>query len=402
MSNIARAAAKEEKRLWSIYAFIICGAVFVVSLLAVMLTAWTQAERENDHAFVVLSASNRVLHGLENAALSQRNYIVTKDPAYLHSYQDGVNFADKGYGDLLAAIGDDEGSAEMLQGLATSQRRVIEELQTTIALIEDGRANNMLLVFRAAEENLCMFDFKTDMGDLLTFWRVRRAAADADTHWLQHANVVIIAAASALTIVALVWTGWRQGRALHEIADAGNTLDAESTEDPLTGLANRRYLLRALDGQSKVGAADAGAMLYMDIDGFKAVNDALGHAAGDEVLKEIAKILQRCVRSSDVVARVGGDEFVIFLPTQADEGYLSSIADRLIAEVRLLGTRAHSGQFSIGLSVGISRCPDVVSSASNLLSSADAAMYFAKRNGKNRYQMAVRPAYLDSIVAGAH
>ncbi len=143
-------------------------------------------------------------------------------------------------------------------------------------------------------------------------------------------------------------------------------------------------------------------MLYMDIDGFKAVNDALGHAAGDELLKDIAAILQRSVRSSDVVARVGGDEFVIFLSAQTDESYLRLIADRLIGEVGLLGRRAHGGQFAIGLSVGISRWPDVVSSANNLLLSADAAMYFAKRNGRNRYQVAERPTYLDAVLLGSH
>ncbi len=263
MSYIARAAAKEEKRLWCMYAFIICAALFVVSLLAVMLSAWTDAEQENDHAFAVLGASNRVLHGLESAALSQRNYIITKDPAYLHSYRKGTEDADKGYATLLSTIGMDEGSAEVLNRLATSKRRVTEELETTIALLDDGSANDMLLVFRAAEENLCISDFKKDMGDLLTFWRERRSAADADSHWLQHANMVIMAGASALTIVTLVWTGWRQGRALRAIADAGNTLDAEATEDPLTGLANRRFLLRTLDEQSRAAVGDGGAMLTL-------------------------------------------------------------------------------------------------------------------------------------------
>jgi diguanylate cyclase (GGDEF)-like protein len=104
-------------------------------------------------------------------------------------------------------------------------------------------------------------------------------------------------------------------------------------------------------------------------------------------------------RSSDLTVRVGGDEFVIFFPVRASEDFLMTIATRLIEEVGALGAKIFGERISLGLSIGISRWPEGVTSAANLLRLADAAMYVAKRTGKNRYHLGKRPEYLAEMHA---
>jgi diguanylate cyclase (GGDEF)-like protein len=163
------------------------------------------------------------------------------------------------------------------------------------------------------------------------------------------------------------------------VARAGSTLQ-EALTDSLTGLANRRLLLERL--QHEVVRADRGGepvtVLFMDIDGFKLVNDSLGHAAGDQLLVAIADRLRRCVRDGDVCARVGGDEFAVLLTRASDP---EEVARRIIDG---LSMRFQIGpdELFVSVSVGIARGRD---QSETLLSQADVAMYHAKRAATTRY-----------------
>lgn len=157
--------------------------------------------------------------------------------------------------------------------------------------------------------------------------------------------------------------------------------------DTLTGLPNRRLLDDRL--QQAVFAAqrrDARlAVLVIDLDHFKAVNDTLGHKAGDAVLREIANRLMGCVRKADTLARQGGDEFVIVIPDLGLETDCSVVAEKilrtLVPEIRVDG-RA----FKIGASIGISLFPGDAGDGETLLRNADVAMYRAKELGRNNYR----------------
>jgi diguanylate cyclase (GGDEF)-like protein/PAS domain S-box-containing protein len=162
----------------------------------------------------------------------------------------------------------------------------------------------------------------------------------------------------------------------------------QATHDVLTGLPNRALLaerieLAILDGK-RTGACFA--VVFVDLDHFKAVNDTMGHAAGDVLIKKVAKRLLRCLRDADTVARIGGDEFVLLLPdVQNDCEALSSLIERVLDAVRepcTLGGR----EFTIGCSVGISLHPANGMDAETLLRHADIAMYQAKEGGRNNYQ----------------
>lgn len=159
--------------------------------------------------------------------------------------------------------------------------------------------------------------------------------------------------------------------------------------DALTELPNRTMLHDRLT-QAIVGAARSEqcmAVLFVDLDGFKAINDSAGHDVGDRVLREVGHRLRNSVRSSDTAARYGGDEFVIVLSGVANAEAVALTAQKLI-ETLAAPIECEGEFYKIGASIGISVLPDHGSHAAALLERADAAMYRAKRRGKSCYEFA--------------
>jgi len=159
----------------------------------------------------------------------------------------------------------------------------------------------------------------------------------------------------------------------------------QATHDPLTGLSNRR----AFESRLKRAVASAGhqgcrhALLYVDLDRFKAVNDGGGHVAGDELVRQLAAQLRRCLRERDMVARLGGDEFAVLL-----EDCTAEQAEQVAEKLRRVASDFTFGwqglTFRIGLSIGLLVFADDRRSPSELLRRADALCYRAKSGGRNR------------------
>lgn len=154
--------------------------------------------------------------------------------------------------------------------------------------------------------------------------------------------------------------------------------------DALTGLPNR-LLLADRVGQAAANAVRTGhlaAVAYLDLDGFKAINDTHGHEAGDQLLKEVAKRMEACVRAGDTVARMGGDEFVFVLCGLTDKDQCNIILQRVLHEickpVSVLGGR----EVAVSGSIGVALCPTNFKEPRDLMNAADGAMYAAKRAGK--------------------
>ena len=185
-------------------------------------------------------------------------------------------------------------------------------------------------------------------------------------------------------------------------------LSHQANHDALTGLPNRALLMRQLtaaveDAQERGGSV---AAILIDIDGFKNVNDTLGHPAGDELLQRAAERLRGCVLEGDTVARLGGDEFAIALPRGTDE-HAIAVSRRVVTALRRPFSAAGQ-ELRIGVSIGIAQLADQ-RTAEELLSDADIAMYVAKKNGKGHYQIfeqamrdrALQRTRLEQELAGA-
>jgi diguanylate cyclase (GGDEF)-like protein len=173
--------------------------------------------------------------------------------------------------------------------------------------------------------------------------------------------------------------------------------------DPVTELPNRRMLMDRLNHDLAQGGrlGHSTAVLFLDLDKFKAVNDAFGHEAGDTLLREVGARLRRCVRSSDTVSRLGGDEFVIVLPQIADPEEAISAAEKLITVLSQPVTVAGQ-RVDVTTSIGIAIAPPGVGQdASALLARADAAMYAAKKAGRNCFRFGGEPGRQVPPLTGA-
>jgi diguanylate cyclase (GGDEF)-like protein len=187
----------------------------------------------------------------------------------------------------------------------------------------------------------------------------------------------------------------RLEQAVFELRDLQEQLHHQAYHDPLTGLANRalfgQEVRSALTGEGEV------AVLFVDLDDFKTVNDTLGHAVGDELLRAAGSRLQRCVRTDDVVARLGGDEFAMLLaqPEGVEEAALD-VAKRIMTSFEL-PVSAGEKLLSVHLSIGIATSAHSGSRTEDLLRDADVAMYEAKEAGKRRYAV-FNPTMREALV----
>jgi diguanylate cyclase (GGDEF)-like protein len=159
--------------------------------------------------------------------------------------------------------------------------------------------------------------------------------------------------------------------------------------DALTSLPNRMAFQQSLTQGVALAVRQEGslALLFIDLDGFKKVNDSYGHDVGDQLLVQVATRLRCCVRASDMVGRLGGDEFVLLLTDNPSAEQAQQIADKVIGAISKPYDMANA-QTVLGASIGIALYPTHAKSADQLLIMADTAMYVAKRAGGSRHQLA--------------
>jgi diguanylate cyclase (GGDEF)-like protein len=179
---------------------------------------------------------------------------------------------------------------------------------------------------------------------------------------------------------------------LAELAVLNRTLEQAALTDPLTGLPNRRYALDRLSQEwaSSQRSRTPLTCMVVDLDHFKQVNDTYGHDAGDQVLREVAVVLRKTLRATDVVCRIGGEEFVVIC-RDTDTVTSWNCAERLRQNVAEHVTRVGSAEIHMTISIGIAHGGSSVNDVEMLLKQADLATYESKKAGRNRTTMA-RPA----------
>lgn len=165
---------------------------------------------------------------------------------------------------------------------------------------------------------------------------------------------------------------------------SNNILEMQRDTDKLTGLWNRGFCERKITSHLSLANAQ-GALLVIDIDNFKLVNDSRGHDCGDQVLKEVGAVLQETFRSSDIIGRIGGDEFLIFLPDCSSDDVPRDRIVQFLEAINAINTAADRELPLIGASIGIALAPEDGCTFRELFKHADEALYLSKQNGKNQY-----------------
>jgi diguanylate cyclase len=210
----------------------------------------------------------------------------------------------------------------------------------------------------------------------------REEATTIAAERLVHGENELLEANEKLVVAAV------QAQTDTEVAERATALMSIKAErDFLTGLPNRALLADRLAQSIELAHRHRTrvALMFLDLDNFKEINDSLGHTVGDGLLQSAATRLQGCLRGSDTVSRQGGDEFLVLLTevtSVLDTGVIAEKLKRAMAEPHLIGNH----QLRVTLSIGISLYPDDGEDVGALLSHADTAMYFAKRSGRNAYR----------------
>ena len=203
--------------------------------------------------------------------------------------------------------------------------------------------------------------------------------------WIQH-RTMAVGLLVGLVVLPIFFSSLlgRLNRSNDKLKKLGEDMTRLAMHDTVTGLPNRALL------QERLNQAIAGcqrynrilAVLFIDLDGFKAVNDRWGHKLGDDLLRVVAGRITSSVRRTDTVARLGGDEFVVLLVEISGPDDATTVADKILAQFRL-PFDIDQQQVSVGASIGIAIYPVSGENAELLIRNADQAMYQAKRNGKN-------------------
>ncbi|MFJ9450531.1 MULTISPECIES: putative bifunctional diguanylate cyclase/phosphodiesterase [unclassified Herbaspirillum] len=189
-------------------------------------------------------------------------------------------------------------------------------------------------------------------------------------------------------IAALIFSGAQKTKLLRKIVGRTNDkLLHFATHDVLTGLPNRALLAERIQHAIHVSKRSglSFAVLFMDLDGFKGINDSLGHSVGDGLLIAVGQRIRACIRSEDMVSRIGGDEFVAVMGNLASPEVVENLAENILSVLRQ-DFRVDEATLRVTSSIGIAVYPNSGDTVDALMKNADAAMYEAKQNGRNTYR----------------
>ncbi|HEX9999565.1 MAG TPA: GGDEF domain-containing protein [Actinoplanes sp.] len=358
----------------------LAGLIFGVALLAVggLLAANStrRAIETVDTADNVTDAWYRTSVFISQETAAMNDYLRVPDADGLRQLSSQVGSAQPTI-DWLESHIDTSGIKRVLM-IKQNYRDYTATLRDLVSAAEQGRHSEVAgYGEQAAMSSDAMVKLLTsDLAFQRAQLRHDLAGVGDDNGRLHDLGIVVIAAdAVLLTICAGLLLDYQRRIERHAASNRH-----QARHDPLTGLANRRALNDELDRVVHAAAKtrSRAGLLLIDLNGFKAVNDSLGHQAGDKLLQEVAARLTGAVRRTDVVARIGGDEFAVLLTAVESVDHVAATGRAVLDEIRrpinLDGTAA-----TVSASIGIALCPDHAADHEQLLRHADSAMYAAKR-----------------------
>jgi len=334
---------------------------------------------------LVVNAGFGLLRNELNAETGQRGYIITGDPAYLDSFTDGLAGIQTSFERMQAALADTPENNATLQTLRQLSATKTAEMQKSIDLRRNGG-------FLPAQRYVQTGVGKSTLDQLRALDQQLQETylKKIDVETQQSANRVVWAyglllAFGICVISLLIWAYLQIRHDLIARKEMAESLIHEASHDPLTQMPNRRFfddwLQYALDQAKREN--QFAAILFINLDGFKAVNAFFGYERGNKLLQVVAARLKEATRAGDVVARIGGDEFAVLIPILTDPADPVGLAQRLVEALGLPFKENES--LPTGASIGIAVYPADGETPELLLAAADEAMHRAKTAGGGRY-----------------
>ncbi|HEX8483097.1 MAG TPA: diguanylate cyclase [Allosphingosinicella sp.] len=373
-------------------------AILTSTLAALIFNGYEAAgqRREADRRYVqtldVLLATSEIKNSVNAAIRGERGFLLTDDRSFLGPYAESRRDIPRLFARLRGLTRENASQRADLERLRARLSSYYALLDHTIALAAAGRKGEAQRLVRLGagkrevEKVLRQVArIEAEEHRLLARRRAAYAAADGRSEYYGLA----LAGAGLAMLILLVMSAIAALRASDRAAEATAELQRIATTDALTGLWNRRHLLERMEaeiGRSRRGGRPL-CVAFLDVDHFKRVNDEHGHPAGDEVLRVLAGLIRDSLRSSDVVGRMGGEEFAILMP-ETDRARAKLVCERLREKVATRPVRLPSGvELTMTLSTGIALLAGGEAS-DRLISRADSALYGAKAEGRNRVKLA--------------
>jgi diguanylate cyclase (GGDEF)-like protein len=380
MSPVSPVENRVNSVRYGIAAILLCGIVVLIAGMEVsgwMTEAAVLSARQDLVSAQLLELRN-LQDGFFDLETGERGYLLTGEELYLRTYAEGQrNFADA-LARLHELFRHNHAILAQVDALSALGQMKASEAARTIQLRRDKGLAAVLDDPQERQSAQTMTEFRATMKALIAVLDVARSSAIAE-EVARYRNISTLGLdVNALILLLIVVGIGFLSLSIHRLEELQRHREQEAMHDALTGLPNRRYLSEwlavTLSAAKRTGRPLT--LLFLDLDGFKGVNDRHGHAAGDRVLQAIAARLRKAMRSSDFVARLGGDEFVADLP-DAPPPALSILIDRLqhlLSDAPIPELR--DGEVSA--SIGVAWFPTDGESAADLIAAADRAMYEVK------------------------
>lgn len=336
------------------------------------------------HSNTVVKVLNALTANMIDVETGERGYVITGNDDYLAPHEHGLAMVYRQRDELVGLLAGDPSEQARLANLsmrldakvAVSRANVLARrhgFEAARARVLEGAGKREMDALREILDEIS----KAQSEHLNELRSQRDAMMDELRRNMIIATVLFVVLLGYLHVYLLRMVGL-----MHETEQQ---LIHLASHDVLTGLPNRRLMLEHLGRavQRCVRHKKIMALLFMDLNGFKPVNDKYGHEAGDEVLKQVAQRLSGTIRASDMVARLGGDEFVVLAEDIADKDDVCDIVRKITAEIKRPFRLIEGSDVTISASIGVAIYPRDGEDTETLLRNADTAMYEAKRNQSN-------------------